>query len=136
MEPLDRIKEGVARDPSVAFALLFGSRAHGNPRADSDWDVGVYFDPSLERSERHVRRLQLIASLEPAVDVDVVVLNDAPPLLAHRALMGVRLLVRDLEAWVRFFVRTLASAGDDRVYGRVHAEARRRRLREGSLGRS
>src|SRR5688572_18903389 len=107
MEPLDRIIEQVSKDPLVVFATLFGSRARAGSRPDSDWDVGVYFDGSLDARERFERRLQLVSALEPGVRLDVVALNDAPPLLAHEALKGRALLVRDRVAWVRFFVRTL-----------------------------
>lgn len=135
MDAEGRIRDELQADPLVAFALLFGSRASGRPRADSDWDIGVGFDPSTTAQQRFQRRLQLTAALEPEIRVDLVVLDDAPPILAHRALGGRRLFVRDPVAWVRFFVRTLALVEDERHYARVHEAARRRRLEEGNFGR-
>jgi hypothetical protein len=38
-------------------------------------------------------------------------------------------------SFVRFFVRTLAMAGDERYWREIHAAARARRLEEGRFGR-
>jgi predicted nucleotidyltransferase len=133
---LATIQSRLAADPTVLFATLFGSRACGSPRADSDWDLAVFLDPSLDGRSRTATRAQLIAALEPEYRVDLVVLNDAPPLVAHRALCGERLFVRDQPAYVRFFVHTLALAFDESHWNEIHAQARRRRLAEGTFGRS
>lgn len=133
---LATIQSRLAADPSVLFAILFGSRASGSPRADSDWDLAVFLDPSLDGPHRASKRAHLIAELDPEYRVDLVVLNDAPPFLAHRALCGERLFVRDQSAYVRFFVHTLALAFDESHWNEIHERARRRRLAEGSFGRS
>ncbi len=122
--------------PEVLFALLFGSRGRGKGRPDSDLDVAVFLDPSLGAGERFRLRLAISAALEDLGRPDVVVLNDAPPLLAHRALQGRRLLVRDTGAWVRFFVRSMREAEDERYWAHLAATARRERIREGRYGRS
>jgi predicted nucleotidyltransferase len=119
----------------VRFALLFGSRAGGKPRADSDWDLAVYLSDELSPEERFSERLRLAAELEDLGRIDLVVLNDAPPLLGQRALQGRRILVQDPVAYVRFFVRTEAAAGDERYWREIHRDARKRRLEEGRFGR-
>jgi len=131
----ERISVAVAETPSVLFATLFGSRAAGRARADSDWDLAIYLDDTLDPRERERIRSRLIATLEPGIRVDVVILNDAPALLARRALDGERIVVHDRRAWVRFFVRTLAAAGDEAFWQDLHARARERRLSEGRFGR-
>jgi predicted nucleotidyltransferase len=131
----ERIAEVTAEAPGVLFATLFGSRAEDRARADSDWDVGVYLDDALDARERERIRLRLVAALEPATAVDVVILNEAPALLARRALDGERLFVRDRCAFVRFFVRTLGAAGDEAYWRDLHARERARRLAEGRFGR-
>lgn len=119
----------------VLFGLLFGSRADGTPRPDSDLDVAVYLEPSMTGRQRWATRLKLQAALGELGRADVVVLNDAPPLLAHQALLGKPLGIRDRQSYVRFFVRTLALAEDERHYRELHRAARLRRLREGHFGR-
>jgi hypothetical protein len=77
----------------------------------------------------------MLAELEDLGPLDIVILNDAPPLLAHRALMGEPIEIRDRTAYVRFFVKTMGAAEDDRYFQEVHRAARLRRLREGRFGR-
>jgi predicted nucleotidyltransferase len=131
-----QIARALEATPGVLFATLFGSRAAGRARADSDWDIAIYLDERLGSREREATRARLIAALEPATRVDVVILNDAPALLARRALDGDPIVVSDRRAWVRFFVRTLAAAGDEAFWQAIHAGARERRLAEGRFGRS
>lgn len=119
----------------IDFALLFGSRASGAGRGDSDWDVAIHCASDVSEAERAALRERLVAALAPDVPVDIVLLDDAPPLLAQRALEGRALLLRDRKAYVRFFVRTLAMAGDEAYYRDLHARARERRLAEGRFGR-
>lgn len=135
METQEEIKGRLDSFDEVAFALLFGSRAVSSTRADSDWDIGVYLDDRIDEKRRFHFRLRLLAVLEDLGSVDLVVLNDAAPLIALRALQGKRILVKQPEAFVRFFVRTLADADDDRYWYQIHADARRKRLEEGRFGR-
>lgn len=122
--------------PAVLFALLFGSRASDRPaRLDSDWDLGVFLDPTLTAKERFDLRLRLISAFEDVVPADVTVLNDAPPLLGHRAVQGDLLFARDRVAYVRYFVKTIAMSEDERHYREIHRRAREERLREGRFGR-
>jgi hypothetical protein len=125
----------LGRFDAVRFSLLFGSRARGAARPDSDPDIAIFLDPALAPEQRFDLRLQVCAELQDLGPVDVVILNDAPPLLAHRTLMGEPIEVRDRTAYVRFFVHTMGAAEDDRYYQEVHRKARLRRLREGRFGR-
>jgi predicted nucleotidyltransferase len=135
MDARARIADVVAARSEVVFALLFGSRAQGSARPDSDWDIAVYVDEQVDARGRFQLRRELAASLEPNISVDIVVLNDAPPLLAHRALCGELIVDRDRSRYVRFFVRTLGFAFDEAPTRQLHAEARRRRLTEAHRGR-
>jgi len=129
------LTERLAEHPAIVFAYLFGSRGSGAPRLDSDWDVAVYLQDTLSPRDRFELRRRLTAELENLGKVDVVVLNDAPPLLGHRALMGRRLFVVDPSAPVRYFVKTLARSEDERYWRDLHWQARRERLEEGTFGR-
>jgi len=134
MEERARIEQELRGWPQIRFALLYGSRAHGRPRPDSDWDVAIYLDEALNGDERLDLQRRIVAGLAPAVPIDLVVLNGAPPLLGHRALCGERLFVRDRTLYTRYFVRTVAMALDQAPMARFHAEARRRRLQERDVG--
>ncbi|MFY9823908.1 MAG: nucleotidyltransferase domain-containing protein [Thermoanaerobaculia bacterium] len=136
MNALDHLAARLAEHPEIIFAHLFGSRGRGDARPDSDWDVAVYLDPALADHERFKLRCRLAAELDDLGEVDVVVLNDAPPLLAHRALMGRRVLVRDPISLVRYQVRTLARSEDERHWRELNWQALRSRIKEGRFGRS
>jgi len=135
MVTIQDLQPRLAAVGEIVFAYLFGSRGRGDERPDSDWDVAVYLCEDLSADERFALRLQLLADLEALGRVDLVVLNDVPPLLAHRAIMGERLLVRDEVALVRFAVRTVAASEDGRYWRDLHRRARIERLRDGTFGR-
>jgi hypothetical protein len=85
----------------ILDAYLFGSAA-GSAQAHSDVDVAVYLREPRPLASAFGYVADLTAALMQALGinrVDVVVLNEAPPLLYHRVLRdGVRILSRDLRA--------------------------------------
>jgi len=86
----------------VLEAYLFGSHARGEAQPHSDLDVAVYIDEARADQGDYGYRARLTAQLMSGLgtnEVDVVVLNRAPPVLYHRVLRdGVRILSRDLSA--------------------------------------
>lgn len=77
-----------SRRPSpVVAAYLYGSHAEGRPHRESDLDLAVLLNASLPENDRFALRLDLTGDLMSALhfnEVDLIVLNDAPPLLAAR----------------------------------------------------
>lgn len=137
MAKKDRLQRTLEARPAVRFSFLFGSRASGGARPGSDWDVAVYLDDGLTARERFAVRTALAAELADGADadVDVVVLNDADPLLAHRALSGELLEAKDRRTLVRYFVRTMSLVEDRRYFDRILFAGMERRLAEGTYGR-
>jgi hypothetical protein len=90
--------------PGVLAVYLFGSRAEGREHRDSDVDVGVLVDRAVypTREDRFELRVQLTSELIAALhrnEVDLVMLDDAPPLLARKVVLDGELLAcRDAEA--------------------------------------
>jgi predicted nucleotidyltransferase len=81
--------EQIFKKQKVAFAYLFGSQAKGTAGALSDIDIAVYFDDEAVADVRFDLRLKVLGELTDLYktdQVDLVILNDAPPLLAHRIL--------------------------------------------------
>ena len=88
-------------DAGVASVYLFGSHAAGRPHRDSDIDVGILLErrrypEARDRFEARVRfGAELIQELREN-DVDVVILNDAPPHLGRRIVSeGIRTFCGD-----------------------------------------
>jgi hypothetical protein len=113
-----RVRDVLSARTEVLEAYLFGSQATDAARAHSDVDVAVYVDPhALRAAGGYGYEAALTADLITALgrnDVDVVVLNRAPPLLYHRVLRdGIRLLARDPAATTTREGRALSRYCDD-----------------------
>ncbi len=123
----------------VAAAYLFGSQAQGKAGGLSDVDVAVLLDASVDAKQRFSLQLELIAGATRALRssrLDLVILDDAPVLLRHRALRdGEALLERDRARRVRFETRTILEYLDTKPLRADLARGVRRRLAEGTYGR-
>jgi predicted nucleotidyltransferase len=123
----------------VVSALLFGSQATGRASALSDVDVAVWLDASLDRSAYWDLTLQLMGEASEALrtdEVQVVILNDAPPLLAHRAIRdGIRLIDRDPVQRIRLETRAVLDYLDTAPLRATLAAGLRRRIDEGRFAR-
>ena len=107
------------REQGVAAVYLFGSVARGEWRPGSDLDVAVLLDPAPERGTFDSLRLDLRAELESELgqEIDLVVLNHAPPDLTHRVLRDSVLITEpDPSARVRFEVRARNEYWDLKPY--------------------
>jgi predicted nucleotidyltransferase len=106
---VDQLRNLLAGAPdSVVAAYVFGSVARGTASATSDVDLGLLL-AHAPAATLEGRMLDYEADLERqvGVPVQVVILNDAPPDLAHRVLRDGRVLLeRDRSARLRFEVRT------------------------------
>lgn len=84
--------------PQILAAYLFGSHAAGRPHRECDVDVAVLLSPSLDAAARFALRVRLASELPSRLgvrDVDVVVLNDAPPHFARRIVLDGREVLCD-----------------------------------------
>jgi predicted nucleotidyltransferase len=135
---LERLGHVLDREGVIA-AMLIGSQARGTPGPLSDVDIAVWHEPGLDPAGR--LRLQLeLARLACGTlhtnEVDIVLLNGAPPLLRHRAIRDAKLLVeRDPVARVRLNARTLLDYLDTEPLRAEMSKALRKRIREGRFGR-
>lgn len=151
-EEIDRrLREHLSGRADVAFAYLYGSRAKGTADEESDVDVAVHFGADTHREAderagsagrdgtigRRKAALQLEGALERELGrpVQVVVLEDAPPGLAHNVLDTGRLVVnRDDGTRRRFFVDHCRRYFDTEHIRRIFDRYRQRRIEEGAFG--
>jgi predicted nucleotidyltransferase len=110
-------------DLGVASVYLFGSHAESRAHRESDVDVGILLDwsrhpDSQDRFEMRIRLGSDLISVVGCNEVDVVILNDAPPLLGrkiiydglrvylgepaadHAYVRDVQIRAADLEPWL------------------------------------
>lgn len=77
------------------FTYLFGSQVTGDTGPISDIDIAVFLKEELDLGERFKRRLDIqedLAKFFKSESIDIVVLNDAYPLLEHRILRQGKLI--------------------------------------------
>jgi len=103
MDIIEKLAGALEGREEVLEAYVFGSVARGEAAAHSDVDVAVYVrEDMIENDTGFGYASQVASDLMKALgsnEVDVVVLNGAPPLLYHRVLRdGVRIISRDLAA--------------------------------------
>jgi predicted nucleotidyltransferase len=107
--PGDPLLRALSGFPEIHLALLFGSRASGRPRIDSDVDLAVLADSPLS-AERRALIMEAVA-LATGCPVDLVDLYHAPEPVLGEALKGVRLL-GDPAVQARLVARHVLDAAD------------------------
>jgi len=119
-EIIQKLKDYFAARENVSMAFVFGSQAKETMHRESDLDIAVYFKlagPALEWEENQEYHTE--AEIEEVVgkisgnNVDLVVLNRAPALLATEILdTGVPLIVKDRALYWRFYLMVSDAAQD------------------------
>ena len=101
--------------PEIPFAHIFGSSADGVVKAGSDIDIAIWYngtDPFLK-----VKVLETIEPLVKDIPVDIVNICYADPLLAHEALAGNVLFVREEQkSQYASFYSKIAAEYEDKIY--------------------
>jgi predicted nucleotidyltransferase len=90
---MESVRQILAEDSRIAYALVFGSRARGTAHADSDLDIAVGIVPHTRLDALELG--SLIARLERAAgrSVDLVVLDEVPAAVAYRVFRDGRVIV-------------------------------------------
>ena len=105
----DQLLRALSGFPEIRLALLFGSRASGRPRADSDIDLAILADSPLA-PERRACIIEAVA-LATGCPIDLVDLYHAPEPVLGEALKGVRLL-GNAAAHAQLVTRHVQNAAD------------------------
>ena len=138
IDRLENLIPSFENDPGIVLAYLFGSYAVGAPSALSDVDIAILLAPNVPREkylDYRVKYISLTARLLHDDRVDVIVLNAAPPLLAHQAIKGKALFERSPEARVKFEVDTQRKYLDLKSFYAIDAAYTRQRILEGRFGK-
>ena len=119
------VRRVIAEDDfrGLVSLYIFGSVAEGRAHRESDLDIGVLLDRRVypDEKSRFQQRLLLSTALSRMAgpEADVVILNDAPPLLGraiatrekrvicrdaeldHAYVRDIQLMAADLEPWLQ-----------------------------------
>ncbi|ACM60766.1 putative nucleotidyltransferase [Caldicellulosiruptor bescii] len=101
------LREYFEKEDAVVFAYLFGSYAKGKLHEKSDVDVAVYLNERIAKDSKKVLEFQIkhMSNISDILrrEVDLVVLNQASPLLRHEVISeGILLLEKDHDKLVNF----------------------------------
>jgi predicted nucleotidyltransferase len=121
----------------VEAAYIFGSVVTGRARPDSDVDIAVLVSKRVMRQDPFRYRLELMGDLAGVLgrnDVDLILLNQSPPLLAHRVLKTGRLIFeRSPSARVAFQVQTVNRYLDTVPMRNLYLAYLKKHAREGRI---
>jgi len=123
--------------PGVVLAYLFGSYARGQAGPLSDVDVAVLLADGPSSAHCFEMRLEIIGGLMGILhfdDVDVLILNQAPPALRYRVLRdGLLLFCGDEQTRIEFTARTVSEYLDLKPMIERHQRAILERAAKGEL---
>ncbi len=127
-EDRERLARAARALPRVELAVLFGSAASGRAHATSDVDIAVFAPGSTVDERRDIDVALMRCSTRP---VDVIFLNDAPPLLRFEvARDGHLIFERTAGSWVRERARAMIDWWDWAPIARRMGRAAIARLRK------
>jgi len=125
----------------IKFAYLFGSLAKGKNNKLSDIDIAVFVDKKLiyEKKHSYGYKASLITDLMSELNtdkIDLVILNEATPLLAHRVIRdGILIYCKDDRARINFQVRTIHEYIDTEKIRRIQEKYLKERIYSGKFAR-
>lgn len=129
-----QVDQKALRQAGVRLVAVFGSRARGTNRPESDADVGVQFGTSNGVDLARLDRVR--AALSADGEIDLVALDLADPLLLYEVAVDGRPLFEFHEgAWEEFRILAIKRYYDTAWIRRIEAAALKKRQDDGSPGR-
>lgn len=100
---------------NIIFAYIFGSYAKDNIRKDSDIDIAIYLNSEINPRTYLDMKMDLSENLKR--EVDLVILNDATPLLKYEIYKkNILLFTRNKTIETGYKVKTLFEYNDMKRY--------------------
>jgi predicted nucleotidyltransferase len=112
--PISKISQILKKYP-IEQAYLFGSHVHGTVTPLSDIDIAVLYLPNADTDKTETALYADLSNMLKTDNIDLVNLDRATPLLAHRAvLLGKPLLQHDPHHAAMFQTKILHAYEDTR----------------------
>lgn len=107
-----RLADCLTRNANIIAAWIFGSAREGTVRPGADIDIGVLFSrlPSIDELADLRSALQDALAFD---EIDLVVLNEASPILRFEAISGLSVYTADLETRATFVSLTAREYEDE-----------------------
>lgn len=115
MDTINKCKDILMEDEDIIFAYIFGSYSRDSIRRNSDIDIAIYLKDSMDTYEYLDMKMKLSEALKR--EVDLIILNDATPLLRYEIYKNnILLFTRDKSVESRYKVKTLFEYNDMKRY--------------------
>ena len=115
MDIIQNCKNILEKYENIIFAYIFGSYVQGKVRADSDLDIAIYLRNKMDVNEYLEIKMRLSEACKR--EVDLIILNDATPLLKYQIYKNnILLFTRDKSIETRYKVKTLFEYSDMKRY--------------------
>lgn len=111
--PIKKLKFIFSRHPEINTAVLFGSYSKGRNQKKSDVDIAILLNHY--RSVPWKYKSKLMDEVEKVCDreVDLLILNEASPHIAYRAVKEGKILFQKNQSfWSQFVVKTISMNED------------------------
>jgi len=125
--------EYLSSKDSIKLAYLFGSTVRGDTGRLSDVDIGVLLDEKISKKDRFDLELKLISEITTLIKknkIDLIVLNEAPLLLAYNIIKDGIILKSSETEKVKFETKILSMYMDEKYYIKRHTEETLKRIAE------
>jgi len=93
--------EGIVRNRGLRFAVIFGSRANGKARQDSDLDIGI-LDPKPETYRRFGEIFNDFSNVFRGYNVDLRMIKGSEPVFLYNVLMKSQFLCGDRQDFYNY----------------------------------
>ena len=115
MVTIKKCKDILIKYEKIIFAYIFGSYVQNKMKLDSDIDIAIYLAEDFDSGEYLKIKMHLSDNLKK--EVDLVILNEAPPLLKHEIYKNnILLFTRDIAIESNYKVKTLFEYNDMKPY--------------------
>jgi len=106
----DKLKAYFQSTRDISFAFLFGSYARGKTFKESDVDIAIY----LKEGYSFERMKEIWSDIEDLLgkDVDMLILNNATPLMGYEAIRGKAIAINDYKVYLDYMLRISQEAED------------------------
>ncbi|MBI3660980.1 nucleotidyltransferase domain-containing protein [Candidatus Acetothermia bacterium] len=132
-----KLKEYLDAQDEILAVYLFGSHAEGCARPDSDQDIAILLQPAVDPqrySDYHLHLLDELSYFFPQ-RLDLIILNQAPPLLQFQVLQkGQRLFDRNPDTRAELEMHMLNRYYDLRPYYEFHFGHLMEKIKRRGLG--
>ena len=116
---------------NIILAYLFGSTVRGDTGRLSDVDISILVDEKISKKDRFDLELKLISEISTLIKknkIDLVVLNEAPLLLAYNIIKNGIILKSSETERVNFETKILSMYMDEKYYIKRHTEETLKRI--------